>query len=241
MHPGLRDRLRAIDVIDTPGGAHTVLPSSSVVLGFQRAGRVRVGEALLAPAGVTGILPAARTFVDEGHTISILVRFAPQGAAALGAPVSLLSGQSVALDALLPPERARELHERVATAPTLEEAAARIEGFVEALPFEPDPLIDHAIRLLEASDGEDAQVAAVARAVGLGERQLERRFLARVGVTPKRFASLRRFERVSALARRAPTLTDAALEAGYYDQSHFIREFRRFVGVSPGKFFRAAR
>jgi methylphosphotriester-DNA--protein-cysteine methyltransferase len=59
-----------------------------------------------------------------------------------------------------------------------------------------------------------------------------------VGVTPKRYASLARFERALQLARGAASLTHAALDAGYYDQSHFIRDFTRFAGGPPGQFLR---
>jgi len=50
-----------------------------------------------------------------------------------------------------------------------------------------------------------------------------------------------RFERAVALVKREPLLTSVALGAGYYDQSHFIREFHRVTGTSPGAFFRGGR
>jgi AraC-like DNA-binding protein len=77
----------------------------------------------------------------------------------------------------------------------------------------------------------------------MSERQLERRFLARVGVTPRSWATLRRFERAVALAAATPDapLTNVALDAGYYDQSHFIRDVRRRAGQRPTTLFRRAR
>lgn len=115
-----------------------------------------------------------------------------------------------------------------------------VEQFLAELPYAGDPLVRRALTLLE-SGAEGVGVANVARVLGVSVRQFERRFLARVGVTPKRYAALRRLERVTALAKSAPSLTAAALEAGYYDQSHFIRDFRRFSGTSPRKFFSAKR
>ena len=84
-------------------------------------------------------------------------------------------------------------------------------------------------------------MAAVARELGLSERQLERRLLTRTGLTPKRYASLRRFERAASALNGAESLAQLALEAGYYDQSHFIREFSRYAGTSPGRFVRGKR
>ncbi len=237
----LRDRVSAIDVVDSAGGALTVLPRASAVLGFQVRCRVRAGDALLSTAGVTGIQSTARTYSYEAPTTSILVRFTPQGAACLGAPASSLAGRSVALDDLLPAAWVREAQGRLAEAREAEGRVAIIEELLLGLPVARDPLITRAIDLLGAGSGEEPAIAAVARALGLSERQLERRFLQRVGVTPKRFATLRRFERASALAVTAPSLTDAALAAGYYDQSHFIRDFRRFAGEAPGVLLRRAR
>ena len=56
--------------------------------------------------------------------------------------------------------------------------------------------------------------------------------------TPKGFARLSRFLHACRLlrARRHATLTDAGLACGYYDQSHFIAEFKAFSGITPGEF-----
>lgn len=228
-HRALHDRVASIDVVEHHVVEYTVLPSAGAVLGLQVRGRVRAGDELLSLVGVTGIQPRVRRYAGVGDTTSILVRFTPQGAACLGVPASELAGRSVALDELLPPARARELTERLGEGRSVRESVALAEAFLLGLPFARDRVIERAIERLDGGAG----VAAVAREVGLGERQLQRRFLQRVGITPKRFATLRRFERAVALARTAGSLTSAALEAGYYDQSHFIRDVRRFAGAPP--------
>ncbi len=235
-HPGLRNRVASIDVIEAAGGDTLVLPSTAAVLGFQFRGRVREGDSPLALAGITGIQSSARTYTYEPDTGSLLVRFTPSGAACLGVPAAELANRSVALDALLPRALVAEVHERLALAHDAAARVAVIEAFLMQLPYAGDSLVAQALVLLDAG-ADDARVAEVARALGVSERQLERRFLARVGVTPKRLATLRRFERAAARAESAPSLTAAALEAGYYDQSHFNRDFRRFAGVSPRAFF----
>jgi AraC-like DNA-binding protein len=231
-HPALRTRVVSIDVVENDGRDLTVLPSTSAVLGIQFRGGVLSGGVALAPAGVTGIQPTARTYSYAEATGSVLVRFTPEGAACLGIPATELAGRSVALDELLPRARVAEVHGRVGEAPDDRARVAAVQDFLASLPLSRDHAVARAIRLLEAATDE-ARVAAVARTLGLSERQLERRFQARVGITPKRFASLRRFERAVAGAAMAPSLTAAALDAGYYDQSHFIRDFRRFAGASP--------
>jgi methylphosphotriester-DNA--protein-cysteine methyltransferase len=230
----------SIDVVETDGGASVILPSTNIVLGFQFRGRVRAGEDYLALAGVTGIQSTAKTYSYEAKTGSLLVRFTPEGATCLGVPVAELTGRSVALDAILPHARVAEAHEQLGEAADAATRVAVVERLLAELPYEDDPLVTHAATLL-ADAHDEASVSAIAGALGVSERQLERRFLARIGVTPKRFATLRRFERAVALATTAPSLTAAALDAGYYDQSHFIRDFRRFAGSSPREHFARSR
>jgi AraC-like DNA-binding protein len=227
----LRDRVLAIDVVEHEGGEICVLPSTSAVLGLQVCGRVRSRDALLSIVGVTGIQSEARRYVYVGPTVSLLVRFTPQGASCLGVPVSELADRSVALAELLGPARAREASERLHDAPDTVARVQVVEQLLLGLAWVPDAIVERALELLRVG----SNVAAVARELAISERQLERRFLARIGLTPKRFASLRRFEHALAHARTSPSLTDTALAAGYYDQSHFIRDFHRFAGATPGE------
>jgi AraC-like DNA-binding protein len=229
----LRTRVKEIRVLESAGGTTTVLPAAAAVLGIQYRGRVRAPDGLLSLAGVTGLQHAARRYEYEAPTASVLVMFTPQGAACFGAPASELSGHSVPLDALLSAEPVRTLTERVAEASTSAARVARVEEFLLALPFASDRLVARAIERLSAP--VPPHVALLARELGVSERQLERRFLARVGITPKRFASLRRFERALALSASADSLGRLAQDAGYYDQSHFIREFRSYTGEAPSK------
>jgi AraC-like DNA-binding protein len=236
----LRSRVSSIDVVDQPGEHIQVLPGLGAVMGFQLRGGVLAGSELLSPAGVTGVQSAAREYSYLPGTLSVLVRFTPQGAACLGVPASELTDRSVPLDALLP--GGQELRERLVNAADVRHAVGVLEAWLLSRPFAPDRLVMRAFTLLEQGNGKDAQIAAVARELGLSERQLERRMLARTGVTPKHFASVRRFERaLAALRAGAGSLAQVAVAAGYYDQSHFYRDFRRFTGTTPARYVRAAR
>jgi AraC-like DNA-binding protein len=76
-------------------------------------------------------------------------------------------------------------------------------------------------------------VPALAAAVGLGERQLRRRFDAAVGYGPKMLARVARFRRALALVRAGEPPAAAAYEAGYADQAHMTREMRALAGRTP--------
>lgn len=80
-----------------------------------------------------------------------------------------------------------------------------------------------------------ARLAELKSAVGLSEKRFIEHFKAQIGVTPKRFYRLRRFQHAVACAHRSRTVDWAglALSCGYADQAHFIHEFREFSGITP--------
>lgn len=79
-------------------------------------------------------------------------------------------------------------------------------------------------------------VGHLAAATGMGRRQLERRFLDEVGVSPKRLARISRFQRVfRAMERNGTAWTRVAMECGYFDSSHLVRDFHEFAGDAPSR------
>jgi AraC-like DNA-binding protein len=106
----------------------------------------------------------------------------------------------------------------------LEPRARRVEGN--------DGLLSLALGALESP--ELRSVRQVAAQTGLSARQFERRFSAAVGIPPKLFARIGRFQRVfPAVESEKSGWADAALQCGYYDQAHLIRDFREFAGKAP--------
>ena len=105
-----------------------------------------------------------------------------------------------------------------------------------------DPSIVRCVTWLEREKGR-VTIEDLVDASTLGRRQLERRFRDVVGLSPRLFANVLRLRSVfDALeANPAAGWTDAALAAGYFDQSHLIRDFRRFVGCTPAQFVASAR
>jgi AraC-like DNA-binding protein len=92
-------------------------------------------------------------------------------------------------------------------------------------------------RLVHEARGRK-RIDELARDLNVSGRGLERQFLAHVGLTPKLFSRLVRFDRaVRHLAGRGQTSWAAfAIAHGYADQAHFINEFREFAGVTPTEF-----
>jgi AraC-like DNA-binding protein len=98
-----------------------------------------------------------------------------------------------------------------------------------------DPRVRRAVAAILDSPAR-ARVARLARDLGVGERQLERTFVERVGLGPKAFARVARLQalvaRLADVGARMPWAVLAS-DVGYADQAHMIRDVRRLAGVTP--------
>lgn len=127
-------------------------------------------------------------------------------------------------------------HERLADCHTLEERISVANRFLLqralAAPVR-DGISAAATDLLRRARG--ARVPDMAGRAGMGLRQFERRFVQQVGVSPKLFARIARFEAALDRMARAPqgSWTEVAHRFGYYDQIHMVHDFSRFTGKTP--------
>ena len=97
--------------------------------------------------------------------------------------------------------------------------------------------IHRAVQTIREAKGS-LNIDQLAREYSLSRRQFERKFKEFAGLTPKTFSRIVRFQ--CATQPRLDgnrDLTDIAYSCGYYDQSHFINEFREFSGYSPKEYF----
>jgi AraC-like DNA-binding protein len=202
---------------------------------------VVLSDGRLVVAGPATVADVARPTPGRPR-IGVRFRVGAAGAA-LGLPVGELRDQGVGLDELWGRPAARAIEDRVARAGTLADALlALIGGLAPRLPA--PERADHEVRrAVLALNRPDASpdVAVLARAVALSERQLRRRFEAAVGYGPATLARILRFQRFLRLADAPPPTPDApppslarlAADAGYADQAHLAREVRRLAGLPP--------
>ena len=103
-----------------------------------------------------------------------------------------------------------------------------------ALGKERHPLIAHSLKVVHDSGGT-LSIPEVAQGVAVSQRHLERLYLNQVGMSPKQYMRLVRVEsaRLALKKIKPQTTTDLAAELGFYDQSHFIREFSSVIGMTP--------
>ena len=99
------------------------------------------------------------------------------------------------------------------------------------------------VRALQYIQGHHGQpeINQLSRELNIGQRQMERQFNHWLGLSPKHYGRLLRVRHARDLIKQTPpdnSLTDMAYEAGYYDQPHFIHEFKQVVGLTPGQYLR---
>lgn len=156
----------------------------------------------------------------------------------LGAPASAFAERHTSL-ADVWGRAANELRARICEARTPVDALATFAAALAArLPAVRgiDPLVAHALARFDADD----DVAAVVDASGYSHRRFLTRFREVVGLAPKRYCRVQRFQRALAATAAHVPLARVAAVAGYADQAHFTREFRALAGISPRAYRDAA-
>lgn len=210
------------------------VPTPDVVFTLDSRGR--------AWSGISG--PRSKSFLlDTSLPFSAIgIHFRPGGGFPFfGVPVGELHNQTVSLDTLWRAfagtisDQLWESRSAQARFLILEHALlARARG-----QFDRHPAVTQAVALFDQSHGA-VSVADVVRRTGVSQRHLIELFWSEVGLSPKRYCRLRRFNDV--LRRIEPLSdvdwTDVAHACGYFDQAHFNHDFRDFAGLSPSEYLR---
>jgi AraC-like DNA-binding protein len=204
---------------------------------------IRVYDAVDAPhcqrfsgAVVSGAYDRFFVIDTREHASVIGVHFKPGGAAPfIGLPASTLANAHVDLETLWGTS-ARRLRERLCSVPGVQQRFELLEAALSACssrPFRRHAAVPWAIERLD----HGASVAEVAAQTSLSHRRLIEVFADHVGMRPKAFARVLRFQRMLASSESAtpPDWANLAALGGYCDQSHLIRDFVAFSGLSPGE------
>jgi AraC-like DNA-binding protein len=176
--------------------------------------------------------------VDPLPRASLLgLHFRPGRAASiLGVPVIELADAHVPLETLWG-RTAVELRERLSAATTSAQRFAILEDALLKRLRQASPRHGAMPIALNAFERVDAaeKIRDLARRVGLSQRHFIQLFTAEVGLTPKLYSRVRRFQRARELVRdiAEPEWAAIALACGFFDQSHMIRDFGEFSGLSP--------
>lgn len=227
-------------------GRHLGLPSASLTLVISLGEPTQLlgmPDSAQPPARLQALVGGLHTrpaVIGYEHSLyGVQIDLTPRGARSLlGLPAAELAGVVVDLEDVLGAQ-ASELVEALALASSWPARFALLQRVlsrrIDSLGAVGDPIAG-AWREICASGG-CARIADVAGAVGFSRRQLDVRFAAEYGLTPKQLARVVRFERSHRLLRCAPQsgLAVVAAACGYYDQPHMVREWRSLAGCAPSR------
>ena len=181
--------------------------------------------------------------IDTSLTVAAGVHFKPGGSYPFVAPpAGELQGEQLPLDVLWG-GFASELRERLLEAANPDEQLQILESALLARArrtLERHPAVRFALTQFGPIP-HTRTIAGVTDKTGLSPRRFIEVFRREVGLTPKLYCRVRRFQQVlQRLATGQPVeWTDVALDAGYFDQAHFIHDFREFSGINPSTYVEA--
>jgi AraC-like DNA-binding protein len=165
------------------------------------------------------------------------VAFKPGGTVAfLRVPAHETADCDVPLEALIGPRPTAALREQLLESDTADAALEAIESTLLQLWTAKTihPAVTFALDAIDRAP-DTTSIAAVTDTVGMSAKRFIERFKTEVGMTPKRYCRVRRFQRALASAHGPAGVdwTQVALDCGYFDQAHFIHDFKSFAGVTP--------
>jgi AraC-like DNA-binding protein len=223
---------------------YKVFPSSGLVVGFQYKGRLSTirnkAESNLTSAGVTGISDGYKIFKNSAEIGTVLVYFTETGFTHFAShPANELFNLSISLDHIFEETNVKEVEEKLAVASTDKQRIKAVEQFLltQLKDIETDKLIVAAVKLIYDTRGT-IRIKELNEKLFISQSPFEKRFRKTVGTTAKKFASIIRFNSVINNMTGTRSLTEICYENNFFDQAHFIKDFKQFTGDTPEQFKR---
>lgn len=221
---------------------NTMLPDTSLVLGFRFKGSTRYitdTENALPFAVVAGLRKSIQLMKDETGTGNLIVIFKTEGAAAFfKEPLHDMFGEVVSLNEFSNFKALSRVEDTLCEAKSSQERINVIENFLleKLSDHKQDALVANAIRMIHAHKGF-IRIRELAAKLFISLDAFEKRFRRATGATPKQFCYIVRMNAIiDGLNDRS--LAQTAAQAGYYDQAHFTKDFKLFTGKTPLEFLK---
>jgi AraC-like DNA-binding protein len=229
------------------GITNLLLPDMSVVIAIRYKGQVTTNDNgqvfTLLQAVITGIRSRARSVCYDASSANVLIIFNPgMTRAFFDTPAHEFAGASIPLDDLEEFPDGIEVSEVLNHARTNKERILIVEQILmkKLMQRAIDPLIIHAARQISSNAG-NIRIRDLVQTLSISRDAFEKRFRQSIGTSPKRFSSIVRMRKLVKAGKDEKSLTELAYDFGYFDQSHFIKDFKLFTGKTPSSFFKSAR
>lgn len=223
---------------------YKVFPSSGLVIGFQYKGQLATlkenTENKLSSAGITGITDGYRVFKNTADIGTILVYFTEIGFTHFAShPANELFNLSLSLADIFDRKNVTEVEEKLTIATTDNHRIKIVEQFLvsQLKDIETDKLIVEAVKLIYQTNGA-IRIKELNERLFISQSPFEKRFRKVVGTTAKKFASIVRFNSVLCNLNGTKSLTEICYENNFFDQAHFIKDFKQFTGDTSENFKR---
>lgn len=223
---------------------YKVFPSSGLVIGFQYKGQLLTlkdsVESGLDSAGITGMRGAYQTFKNTANIGTILVYFTEIGFTHFAShPANELFDLSLSLDHIFDKNKVMAVQEQLVLAASDQSRVQLVEQFLlsQLREIKTDILIVEAIRLIYQSKGT-IRIKEFNEKLLISQSPLEKRFRKVVGTSAKKFAAIVRFNSGLSSLSETKTLAEICYENHFFDQAHFIKDFKQFTGDTPENFKR---
>ena len=223
---------------------YKILPSSGLVIGFQYKGQLSIindnTANILNASGITGITDSYKIFKNSADIGTVLVYFTETGFTHFAShPANELFNLSLSLVDIFEKESVREVEEKLLFASTDGRRIEIVEKFLisQLKDIKTDKLIVEAVKLIYETKGS-IRIKELNNRLLISQSPFEKRFRKLVGTTPKKFASIVRFNTVLDHLTETKSLTEICYENNFFDQAHFIKDFKQFTGSTPENFKR---
>ncbi len=176
-----------------------------------------------------------------GYVNTFAIRFYPYGFANfVTIPIKDLANKETPIELLFGANTAKELEQKIIQATDNKQRIEIIESFLlEKLNNKTtiDNIVKKTVDALLSSNGTES-ITTILKEDLSKRRQLERNFKKQIGVSPKQLGKVIRLQTAlkMLLHKKTDTLTNIAYESEYFDQAHFIKDFKEFTGINPKEF-----
>ena len=176
-----------------------------------------------------------------GYVNTFAIRFYPYGFANfVTTPIKDLTNKETPIELLFGEKTAKRLEKEIIEATNTRQRIAIVERFLLAKLGEQstiDNIVRTTIEALILTKG-NTSISNILRDDLSKRRQLERKFGKQIGISPKQLGKVIRLQSAlkMLLNEEEESLTNIAYKSEYYDQAHFIKDFKEFTGISPKEF-----
>ena len=200
------------------------------------------GNSIIQPrCFVIGQLTQPLEIKPTGETGIFSVRFHPEGFMPFATiPIKEMDDKAISLEQLFRKDGA-EIEKNILDAESTTERIRLVEVFLLQRLADTntiDRIVQSTVETILTANGQ-VSVEELSKQINISRRQLERKFSSAIGLSPKQLSKTIRLQATLKilLNKQFTSLTSLAYEGEYYDQAHFIRDFKEFTGLTPKDFY----